>query len=71
MTDNGSNEITRREFLAVSAAAVIVTPAGRVGAQVNGKPWYTVMRCCGQINTNGWPGADALTARRDLALSGK
>jgi len=43
---------TRREFLAVSAASVIVASAADLQAQENGKPWYAVMRRCGQINFN-------------------
>ena len=44
--------LTRREFLAVSAASVIATSGGDPIAQENGKPWYAVMRRCGQINFN-------------------
>lgn len=44
--------LTRREFLAVSAASAIVASAGEPRAQENGKPWYTTMRRCGQINFN-------------------
>ncbi len=42
--------LTRREFLAVSAASVIVASAGELTAQE--KPWYGTMRRCGQINFN-------------------
>src|SRR5262245_54456185 len=44
--------LSRREFLAVSAASVIVASAGDLQAQENGKAWYAVMRRCGQINFN-------------------
>src|SRR5262245_19544826 len=44
--------LSRREFLAVSTASVIVASAGELQAQENGKPWYAVMRRCGQINFN-------------------
>ena len=38
--------MTRREFIAVSAASVIVTRAGKSLAQASesGKPWYATMR---------------------------
>ena len=41
---------TRREFLSLSAASVIVASAGKL--QAEGKPWYATMRRCGQINFN-------------------
>src|SRR5215831_1088653 len=44
--------LSRREFLAVSTASVIVASTGELQAQENGKPWYAVMRRCGQINFN-------------------
>src|SRR5215471_7761347 len=44
--------LSRREFLAVSTASVIVTSTGELQARENGKPWYVVMRRCGQINFN-------------------
>ena len=44
--------ITRREFIALSAASMIVASAGRLKAQETGKPWYATMRRCGQINFN-------------------
>jgi hypothetical protein len=47
-----SISLSRREFLAVSAASVIVASAGNLQAQENGKAWYAVMRRCGQINFN-------------------
>jgi hypothetical protein len=52
VTPHKTDSITRREFLAVSAASVIVASAGELQAQENGKPWYEVMRRCGQINFN-------------------
>jgi hypothetical protein len=42
--------LSRREFLAVSTASVIVASMGELQAQENGKLWYAVMRRCGQIN---------------------
>ncbi len=47
-------QMTRREFIAVSAASVIVTQAGKSSAQGAGpgKPWYATMRRCGQLNLN-------------------
>ncbi|MCL5670954.1 MAG: hypothetical protein M1423_06630 [Acidobacteria bacterium] len=46
--------MTRRKFIAVSAASVIVTRAGmsRGQAAESGKPWYATMRRCGQLNLN-------------------
>ena len=44
--------LSRREFQAVSTASVIVTSTGELQAQENRKPWYAVMRRCGQINFN-------------------
>jgi hypothetical protein len=44
--------LSRREFLAVSTASVIVASTVELQAQENGKPWYAVMRRCGQINFN-------------------
>ncbi|HET7213780.1 MAG TPA: alpha-amylase family protein [Terriglobia bacterium] len=47
-------QLTRREFMAVSAASVVVTQAGMSPAQAadSGKPWYATMRRCGQLNLN-------------------
>jgi Hypothetical glycosyl hydrolase 6 len=47
-------QMTRREFIAVSAASVMVTRAGKSFAQTSeaGKPWYATMRRCGQLNFN-------------------
>jgi putative glycosyl hydrolase-like family 6 (GHL6) protein len=43
--------LSRREFLAFSAAGAVLAPAGRVlGAE--GAPWYATMRRCGQLNFN-------------------
>lgn len=46
--------MTRREFIAISAASVIVTRAGESSAQAAepAKPWYVTMRRCGQLNFN-------------------
>src|SRR5215475_16136904 len=52
LTPHKTDSITRRDFLAVSAASVIVASAGESPAQENKKPWYAVMRRCGQINFN-------------------
>src|SRR5579864_5751544 len=46
----GSAILTRREFVALSAASVLLTTAGT--AQADEKPWHTTMRRCGQINFN-------------------
>ncbi len=47
-------QMTRREFIAVSAASVIVTQAGKASTQNagSGEPWYATMRRCGQLNLN-------------------
>jgi hypothetical protein len=47
-------QMTRREFIAVSGASVIVAQAGMQAAQASeqGKPWYATMRRCGQLNLN-------------------
>jgi len=47
-------EMTRREFMAVSASSLVVTQAGKSAAQGSeqGKPWYATMRRCGQLNLN-------------------
>jgi hypothetical protein len=42
--------VTRREFLVLSAASVIITSFDRLTADE--KPWYATMRRCGQINFN-------------------
>ena len=44
--------ITRREFLAVSSAPLLVRAVGSDGAQRSGRPWYETMRRCGQLNLN-------------------
>lgn len=46
--------MTRREFIAVSAASVVATRTGTAAAQASepGKPWYATMRRCGQLNLN-------------------
>jgi hypothetical protein len=44
---------SRREFIALSASAALVVSDGKreAGAgRFEGKPWYAVMRRCGQIN---------------------
>lgn len=56
--------MTRREFIAVSAASVVVTRAGKSFAETSktGKPWYAAMRRCGQLNFNE---RDPLTLNAD------
>ncbi len=44
--------ITRREFLAVSSASLLVRAVGSDAAQTAGRPWYETMRRCGQLNLN-------------------
>ncbi|HEX5411811.1 MAG TPA: alpha-amylase family protein [Terriglobia bacterium] len=46
--------MTRREFIAASAASVVVTHAGVTAGQASesGTPWYATMRRCGQLNLN-------------------
>jgi hypothetical protein len=44
--------ITRREFLAVSSAPLLVSAAGASVRQDSGRPWYQTMRRCGQLNLN-------------------
>ncbi|MGH9404925.1 MAG: beta-galactosidase trimerization domain-containing protein [Terriglobia bacterium] len=46
--------LTRREFIAVSAASLITAPAGESTPNPPDpeKPWYATMRRCGQINFN-------------------
>lgn len=46
--------ITRREFMVVSAASLMVASTGEPQSQPadEGKPWYATMRRCGQINFN-------------------
>jgi len=58
------DKLTRREFMAVSAASVIVTHAGKSMAQTaaSGKLWYATMRRCGQLNFNE---RDPLTLNAD------
>src|SRR3989442_12440306 len=60
------SEITRREFLTISGGSVITISSSKVRAGVltpqsggdtaktgaTQKPWYAVMRRCGQINFN-------------------
>jgi Hypothetical glycosyl hydrolase 6 len=57
-------QITRREFIAVSAAAAVVTRTGKSLAQTSetAKPWYATMRRCGQLNFNE---RDPLTLNAD------
>jgi Hypothetical glycosyl hydrolase 6/Beta-galactosidase trimerisation domain len=56
--------ISRRKFMSVSAASLIVTQAGKAFAQSSepGKPWYATMRRCGQLNINE---RDPLTLNAD------
>ena len=49
MTDSAL-PLSRREFLTVSAASVIL--AASANAEPSGVPWYESMRRCGQINFN-------------------
>lgn len=42
--------LTRRDFLAISAASLVPGSAGKLRA--GEKPWYSTMRRCGQINFN-------------------
>ena len=46
--------INRREFIAVSAASLVVTSTGKLGAEVSvkTKPWYYSMLRCGHLNFN-------------------
>lgn len=46
--------MTRREFIAASAASVVITSAGELLAKPDSpaEPWYATMRRCGQINFN-------------------
>src|SRR5580698_10404151 len=56
--------MNRREFLAVSAASLVVTSTGKLGAEAlsPGKHWYETMLRCGQINFNE---RDPLTMKPD------
>src|SRR5215510_14860023 len=59
-----SIEVTRREFLAASGASMITVASGTLSASGNigetlfttqsasQRPWYSMMRRCGQINFN-------------------
>ena len=44
--------ITRREFLAVSSASLLVRTVGSDADQAAARPWYETMRRCGQLNLN-------------------
>ncbi len=46
--------VNRREFIAASAASLVVTSAGKLVADDSrhGKPWYSTMLRCGQVNIN-------------------
>ena len=46
--------VNRREFIAASAASLVVTSAGNLVADDSGlgKPWYSAMLRCAQININ-------------------
>ena len=50
MRDNSISTITRRDFISVSAAALVVAGSGAQAAEAS--PWYARMRRCGQINFN-------------------
>ncbi len=49
MTDS-TLPLSRRDFLAVSAASVVLSASA--AAETEGKPWYESMHRCGQINFN-------------------
>jgi hypothetical protein len=45
--------ITRRRFIALSSASLLVTSTGRrLTASPADRPWYATMRRCGQVNIN-------------------
>ncbi|HEV2485871.1 MAG TPA: alpha-amylase family protein [Terracidiphilus sp.] len=46
--------MNRRDFITVSAASLIATSTGKLSAEdlSPGKPWYSTMLRCGQININ-------------------
>ncbi len=46
--------MNRRDFIAASAASLVVTSAGKLGAEAaaKDKPWYTTMLRCGHLNFN-------------------
>ena len=46
--------MNRCDFIAVSAASLIATSTGKLSAEDlrPGKPWYSTMLRCGQININ-------------------
>ncbi len=50
MTENLASTMSRRDFISVSAAAMMVVGAGAYAAETT--PWYAAMRRCGQINFN-------------------
>jgi hypothetical protein len=50
MRDDSASTITRRDFIALSSASVLLTASGLTRAEE--KPWYARMRRCGQINFN-------------------
>ena len=47
-------QFNRRDFIAASAATLVVTSAGKLGAEVPSKvkPWYFSMLRCGHLNFN-------------------
>ena len=47
----GGPDLTRREFLAVSAGSILAATAGLTASQ-GAQPWYATMRRCGQLNFN-------------------
>ncbi len=49
-----TSAVTRREFIAASAASVLSVPLARPQETVApaGAPWYATMRRCGQVNFN-------------------
>src|SRR6266849_580731 len=44
--------ITRRKFLTVSSASLVVAAVGPRGVAAARRPWYATMRRCGQLNLN-------------------
>jgi len=44
--------ITRRKFLTVSSASLVVAAVGPRGVAAAERPWYATLRRCGQLNLN-------------------
>ena len=55
-TKDDSGSLSRREFLGATATVALspgsLLTAGRAQDASQAKPWYSVMRRCGQINVN-------------------